>query len=83
MKIEVGIPMPPAKTAAKPRWLPDRQEWPFVDMQVGDSVRVELGELKRAVNAARGIGTRRGWKFSARVVEEEGQRRYGRVWRVA
>ncbi len=57
-KIEKNVPMGHAKTT-----------YPFADMEVGDSFRVEIDERKKAASAANMHGSRFNMKFSVRKHE--------------
>jgi hypothetical protein len=43
---------------------PRRRSYDFKDMKPGDSALFKRSEFKRAINAARRIGVRRGWSFT-------------------
>jgi len=61
----------------------NQPQWPFADMEVGDSILVDgraaTAHKCRAYNAAKSFGRYHGKKFSGR---KEGQGKV-RIWRVA
>jgi hypothetical protein len=67
-KIEKGIPIPPRRCGRKPRY-------PFGQMEIGDSVIVEIISGARAATT---YGRRHGKKFQS---EKQADGKY-RVWRV-
>lgn len=69
MKVEKGIPAPAPREVV---------EYPYADMEVGDSFHVEGGTLNKMCYQNRKAGNKLGWKFTVRKVEGG-----VRVWRVA
>ena len=73
MKIEKNIPAPEVKMGAPAKY-------PFVHMEVGDSVLFPecTGVKSREYKAAMGVADNKGWKFTGRKTNEG-----FRIWRVA
>lgn len=69
MKVDKGIPAPQPREVV---------EYPYEQMDVGDSFFVEGGTLNRMCYRNRRAGEKLGWRFTVRKVEGG-----VRVWRVS
>lgn len=65
MKIDKDIPVT----------FPGRRKYPFIEMEIGDSIQVEEDEFVNASMAARNFGKRTNRKFTARKDQK-------RIWRI-
>ena len=72
MKIEKNVPLP-----AGGRRSGDSM-YPFPKMEVGDSFKIDERVIRRTRNAAYLFGSRRGWRFCCRKLDDNSYR----IWRI-